>query len=208
MVWFRINIGRERNADPRWLLPLICRAGGVTKSEIGAIRIEDTDSRFEIAAEFADQFDHTFRTNKKKEGHIVRLDAGGASEAPEGAVTAALSGTTNGVGSVVPDTVTPVGATGPDARETSRERPKRAPDETGKKRIKARWRDQGKPDRAKSKGKAKSAADGWAPRRRDDKVAAKAPRPSGRSQGHGDTGTRPATKLHKKKQRSGATAKS
>ena len=74
MSWFRINIGRERNADPRWLLPLICRAGGVTKSEVGTIRIEDRETRFQIVAEVADQFDYQARTAKKKEGHIVRVD--------------------------------------------------------------------------------------------------------------------------------------
>ncbi len=46
MVWFTLSIGRERNADPRWLLPIICRAGNVTKSEIGAIRIQDNETRF------------------------------------------------------------------------------------------------------------------------------------------------------------------
>ena len=75
MVWFRLNIGRERNADPRWLLPLICRAGGVTKTEIGAIRIEDKDTRFQILAEFADQFADAVRTNESKEGHIAREGA-------------------------------------------------------------------------------------------------------------------------------------
>jgi len=29
-VWFRLNVGRERNADPKWLLPEICRQGEVT----------------------------------------------------------------------------------------------------------------------------------------------------------------------------------
>ena len=75
MVWFRLNIGRERNADPRWLLPLICRAGNVTKTEIGAIRIEDKDTRFQIVAEFADQFADAVRTNESKEGHISREGA-------------------------------------------------------------------------------------------------------------------------------------
>jgi ATP-dependent RNA helicase DeaD len=77
MSWFRINIGRDRNADPRWLLPLICRAGGVTKSEVGAIRIEDNETRFQIVAEVADQFDYQARTAKKKEGHIVRVGEDG-----------------------------------------------------------------------------------------------------------------------------------
>ncbi|MFN3867893.1 MAG: DEAD/DEAH box helicase [Hyphomicrobiaceae bacterium] len=80
MSWFRINIGRERNADPRWLLPLICRAGGVTKTEIGAIRIEQRETRFQILAEAADQFELAARTAAKKEGHIVRVDGGAAGD--------------------------------------------------------------------------------------------------------------------------------
>ena len=85
MVWFRLNIGRERNADPRWLLPLICKAGGVTKSDIGSIKIADRDTRFEIIAEIADQFAESVRVNPAKEGHIARADApdaGGASDHP------------------------------------------------------------------------------------------------------------------------------
>ena len=74
MVWFRVNIGRERNADPRWLLPLLCRAGDVTKSEVGAIRIFDRDTRFQIAAEFADKFEEAARTMKPNEGRIARVD--------------------------------------------------------------------------------------------------------------------------------------
>jgi ATP-dependent RNA helicase DeaD len=45
VVWFPVDIGRKRNAGPRWLLPLLCRAGDVTKAEIGAIRIFDRDTR-------------------------------------------------------------------------------------------------------------------------------------------------------------------
>lgn len=74
-VWFRLNIGRERNADPKWILPLICKAGGISKSEIGAIKIFDRETRFEITAEHAEQFVEAVRTNKNKEGHISRMDA-------------------------------------------------------------------------------------------------------------------------------------
>ena len=73
MVWFRLNIGRERNADPRWLVPLICKAGDVSKAEIGSIKIHDRDTRFQIVADAADQFDHAVRVNKKSEGHISRV---------------------------------------------------------------------------------------------------------------------------------------
>ena len=56
MAWFRMNVGRARNADPRWLIPLICRRGHVTKKEIGAIRISERETRFEIARHAADRF--------------------------------------------------------------------------------------------------------------------------------------------------------
>jgi ATP-dependent RNA helicase DeaD len=81
MVWFRINIGRERNADPRWLLPLLCRAGDVTKSEIGAIRIFDRDTRFEIAADFADKFETAARNLKPNEGKIARVNGAASDDA-------------------------------------------------------------------------------------------------------------------------------
>ena len=55
-VWFRLNVGRQRKADPKWLIPEICRQGGITKREIGAIRIFDDETKFEIAADAADAF--------------------------------------------------------------------------------------------------------------------------------------------------------
>ena len=73
MVWFRVDIGRERNAEPRWLLPLICRAGNVSKSEVGAIKIFDRDTRFQVAAEFADAFAEAARNTKPNEARISRL---------------------------------------------------------------------------------------------------------------------------------------
>ncbi|RTL69278.1 MAG: DEAD/DEAH box helicase [Hyphomicrobiales bacterium] len=94
MVWFRLNIGRERNADPRWLLPLICRAGGVQKSEIGAIKISQRETRFQVTADAADQFALSVRTNKSKEGVITRETheaAGDASPAPASAPPRATS---------------------------------------------------------------------------------------------------------------------
>jgi ATP-dependent RNA helicase DeaD len=75
MVWFRVDIGRERNAEPRWLLPLLCRAGNVTKAEIGAIKIFDRDARFQVAAEFADTFAEGARAMKPNEGRISRVGA-------------------------------------------------------------------------------------------------------------------------------------
>jgi ATP-dependent RNA helicase DeaD len=55
-VIFRVNLGAEAKAEPGWLLPLICRRGGVTRREVGAIRVAAGSSTFEIAAEAADDF--------------------------------------------------------------------------------------------------------------------------------------------------------
>jgi ATP-dependent RNA helicase DeaD len=54
--WFRITVGRKNSADPKWLIPMICRLGHVTKPVIGAIRIFDRETKFEIARTAADKF--------------------------------------------------------------------------------------------------------------------------------------------------------
>jgi ATP-dependent RNA helicase DeaD len=47
-TWFVINAGRRHNADPRWLLPLICRYGHVARNDVGAIRVAANESYFEV----------------------------------------------------------------------------------------------------------------------------------------------------------------
>ncbi|MFM2370800.1 MAG: hypothetical protein RIS85_522, partial [Pseudomonadota bacterium] len=60
-VWFHMDIGRRQNADPRWLLPLICRRGHITRNEIGAIRIAATETFFQIPRAIADRFAEALR---------------------------------------------------------------------------------------------------------------------------------------------------
>ena len=55
-TWFSLNVGRQGNADPKWILPLICRLGGVTKQDIGAIRIFDMETKFELDVAVGDTF--------------------------------------------------------------------------------------------------------------------------------------------------------
>jgi ATP-dependent RNA helicase DeaD len=55
-VRFRVNLGGKDQADPRWLLPLICRRGAVTRREVGAIRIGPHETIFEIAGDAAADF--------------------------------------------------------------------------------------------------------------------------------------------------------
>lgn len=67
-VWFRLNIGRRHNADPRWILPLLCRRGHVTKHEIGAIRIGPNETLFNIPLAIADRFAEAVERSANKDG--------------------------------------------------------------------------------------------------------------------------------------------
>ncbi|MFT8244008.1 DEAD/DEAH box helicase [Roseomonas sp. BN140053] len=55
-VWFHMDVGRDGNADPRWLLPFLCRRGHVTRQEIGRIRILGNETQFEVASYAAARF--------------------------------------------------------------------------------------------------------------------------------------------------------
>jgi len=55
-AWFRLSIGREKKADPKWILPLVCRRGGVTRDEIGKIVILAAETRFQVATSAAARF--------------------------------------------------------------------------------------------------------------------------------------------------------
>ena len=74
-VWFRMPVGRQNNADPKWLIPLICRRGHVTKKDIGSIRIFPRETKFEIAAEAADRFREAVKAGAKGD---VAIEPAGA----------------------------------------------------------------------------------------------------------------------------------
>jgi ATP-dependent RNA helicase DeaD len=83
-VWFKMNVGRAQNADPRWLLPLICRIGHVTKRDVGAIRISDVETRFAIAGNIAAKFAAAVRRSGDEEVTIEPAgDAGMAGGGPK-----------------------------------------------------------------------------------------------------------------------------
>ncbi|WP_157215755.1 DEAD/DEAH box helicase [Flavisphingomonas formosensis] len=82
VVWFRMDIGRRHNADPRWILPLLCRRGHITRNEIGAIRIGASETFFQvpraIGAKFRSALQRTAREGAEDESGI-RIEP---SEAP------------------------------------------------------------------------------------------------------------------------------
>ena len=52
-TWIGINVGRKKNAEPRWLLPMLCKAGGLGRDDIGAIRINPADTHVELKPDAA-----------------------------------------------------------------------------------------------------------------------------------------------------------
>jgi ATP-dependent RNA helicase DeaD len=76
-TWFTVNVGRSKNADPKWLIPLLCRRGNITKRAIGKIQILARDTRVEIANDSVERFAAAVRRPDHKDGnvHIERSDA-------------------------------------------------------------------------------------------------------------------------------------
>jgi ATP-dependent RNA helicase DeaD len=68
IVWFRMNLGRRQNADPRWILPLLCRRGHITKNEIGAIRIGTAETHFQVPRAIAAKFEGALARTAKADG--------------------------------------------------------------------------------------------------------------------------------------------
>jgi ATP-dependent RNA helicase DeaD len=66
-AWISLSVGRSKAAEPRWLIPMLCKAGGITKRQIGSIRIEPHETHVEIDAASVDAF-------------MARIGAGGRLE--------------------------------------------------------------------------------------------------------------------------------
>lgn len=69
-VWFSLTIGRSQNVEARWILPMLCRVGGITKNEIGKINIEQDETFVELTAACVDGFLNTVGPEKIVEGTI------------------------------------------------------------------------------------------------------------------------------------------
>ncbi len=73
--WFRLNVGRRQNADPRWVLPLLCRRGHVSRGEIGAIRISANETLFEVPQVIAARFLAAVRRTAGDDDDGVEIEA-------------------------------------------------------------------------------------------------------------------------------------
>jgi ATP-dependent RNA helicase DeaD len=75
-VWFRVNVGRAHHADPKWLVPLLCRRGNIKKDDLGRIAIGAKETHVEIAPHLAARFSAAVQEPDAKDPRvkIVPLD--------------------------------------------------------------------------------------------------------------------------------------
>jgi ATP-dependent RNA helicase DeaD len=72
-TWFRLNVGRNRNADPRWILAFLCRRGHVTRQEVGRIQVMERETRVEIASWAAARFADAAQ-RQDDDGEDIRIE--------------------------------------------------------------------------------------------------------------------------------------
>lgn len=70
-IWFSLSLGHRQRAEPRWILPLICRAGHVTKKEVGAIKIFQNELYFEIAESHAEKYAKVIKKDGSGEENVT-----------------------------------------------------------------------------------------------------------------------------------------
>ena len=70
-VWVSLNLGRKQKAEPKWILPMLMKSGGLKKGEIGAIKIIDNKTFVEIAPKGVEGFLKNIGPDMKIEGAIT-----------------------------------------------------------------------------------------------------------------------------------------
>jgi ATP-dependent RNA helicase DeaD len=70
-VWFKLPVGRKQKAEARWILPLVCKAGGITSRDIGAIKIFETESLEKVSAGAAQSFSRALARSGRRDDSIT-----------------------------------------------------------------------------------------------------------------------------------------
>jgi ATP-dependent RNA helicase DeaD len=70
-VWVSLSVGRNVSAEARWILPMMCGAGNLTKDKIGAIKIQQTETFVELTADAVEGFFEAVGASGKMEKDIV-----------------------------------------------------------------------------------------------------------------------------------------
>lgn len=83
-TWFSVAGGRAADAEVRRLLPMICKAGDLTKDDIGAIRIQQTETFVQVLNSSVDGFLAAIGPDLTIEGSkITQIEGAPKLERPE-----------------------------------------------------------------------------------------------------------------------------
>ena len=70
-IWFSLTGGRDQGAEPRRLLPMLCKTNALTSSDIGAIRVRDAESFVQVREEKAAGFMASLGADNSLEPGVV-----------------------------------------------------------------------------------------------------------------------------------------
>lgn len=74
-VWFKVNVGLHQRADPKWLLPMLCRRGNIEKEHIGGFRVFAHETRVLIRADIAGAFFERASRPDNKDPRVIIVPA-------------------------------------------------------------------------------------------------------------------------------------
>ncbi len=70
-VWFELSVGRDDTAEPRWLVAMLCKAGNLSKRDIGSIKIQTKVTYVEISQQTSNSLLKFVNDKKPIERHIM-----------------------------------------------------------------------------------------------------------------------------------------
>ena len=85
-IWFTLNLGRKQNAEPRWILPMLCKSGDLKKGEIGSIKITETSTFVEVDPAGLERFLNAIGPDGKIEKAITARQVEGRPDFKDGHV--------------------------------------------------------------------------------------------------------------------------
>ena len=70
-TWFELSVGKDDTAEPRWLVAMLCKAGNLSKRDIGSIKIQPKVTFIEISEETSSTLKELAANKKPIERHIM-----------------------------------------------------------------------------------------------------------------------------------------
>jgi ATP-dependent RNA helicase DeaD len=87
-VWISLSVGQDMSAEARWILPMLCGRGNITRRNIGAIKIHKNETHVELSADCVDRFFKAVGDGGKIEKDIVVTRIQGTPGASRGSYVA------------------------------------------------------------------------------------------------------------------------